>query len=232
MKPHIVIFSTLLLLCHFSFTQTKEGSLSYYIFPEFVEGVVLMKNGNKNDLSINYNAVSEEMVFVKRGHRMAIGETESELIDTVYMNKKKFIKLDGKFVEILYQSKISELYVQYKCELDHSEKPISYSQSSRGAARDNQSFSYGTGLVSESMVTFAYTPNHFLVYYLSQQGKVYEITAMRALRKFYKDKQDQYKSYVKDHEISFENIDQIVELVNYLDNVSNLEANLLTNNYE
>ncbi|MEQ8880150.1 MAG: hypothetical protein RLQ12_10980 [Cyclobacteriaceae bacterium] len=216
MKPHIVIFSVLFILCHFSFTQTKEGNLSYYIFPEFVDGVVLMKSGNENQLSINYNAVSEEMVFVKSGHSMAIGKTESELIDTIYMDKKKFIKLDGKFVEILYQSKITDLYVQYKCELEYSEKPISY-QSSEEVARAEQSISYTTGLVSESKITYAYTPSHYVVYYLNIQGEIFEITSLRDLKKLFKAKQDMYKSYVKNNDIAFENTDQIVGLIRYLD---------------
>ncbi|MEQ9218086.1 MAG: hypothetical protein RLO17_08590 [Cyclobacteriaceae bacterium] len=100
---------------------------------------------------------------MKSGHSMAIGKTESELIDTIYMDKKKFIKLDGKFVEILYQSKITDLYVQYKCELEYSEKPISY-QLSKEVARVEQSISYTTGLVSESRITYAYTPSHYVVY--------------------------------------------------------------------
>lgn len=228
MKPHIVIFSLLLILSHFSFTQTNESSLSHYIFPEFVEGIVLMKSGNKNELSINYNAVTEEMVFVKRGHKMAIGKTESELIDTVFMNDKKFIKLDGQFVEILHQSKISDLYVQYKCELEYSEKPISYGQSAKSAARDNQSISYTTGLVSESRITYQYIPSHYLVYYLKQGKEIHEITSLRDLKKLYKEKQDMYKSYLKHNDVAFDNIDQVVELVIYLDGFTDLESNLLS----
>ena len=216
MKPHIVTFSVLFILCHLSFSQTNTDNISHYILPEFVEGVVLMKSGNENQLSINYNAVTEEMVFVKRGHRMAIGKTESELIDTIYMAEKKFIKLDGQFVEILLQSKSSDLYVQYKCELEYSEKPINYGQS-QGSARDNQSISYTTGLVSESRITYEYTPSHFLVYFLKQQDQIFEITSLKDLKKLYKEKQDRYKSYVKSNDVVFENTDHIVELIQYMD---------------
>lgn len=41
--------------------QTKD--ISHYLFPEFVQGVVLMKSGQKNPAMLNFNAATEEMGF-------------------------------------------------------------------------------------------------------------------------------------------------------------------------
>ncbi len=220
MKPHIVIFSTLFMLFHSSFSQTDGQNTTYFILPEFVDGTVLMKSGNKNKLSINYNAVSEEMIFVKGQHRMAIGNTESELIDTVFMADRKFIRLDGKFVEVLEQTQAYDLYAQHKCKLDYGEKPISYSEASKSSARENQSLSYSTGLVSESRVVYEYIPSPYLVYYFKQQGEILELTSLKQVKKLYKEKQNLYKSFVKENDVAFENADQVADLIYHLESTS------------
>ena len=216
MKSRVCLWLAYLVCFHFSMAQNRTREITHYIFPEFVEGTVLMKNGKKNEVSINYNAVSEEMIFVKGPHKLAIGSTESELIDTIFMKDKKFIRLGGRFVEILHQSATCDLYVEYKCKLDYPGKDVGYGGTSQTAAVDNYSVSYSNGLVYELQLPDDYDTKPYLVYYVKQEGTVSEVTNLRQLMKQFKDKQDLFKNYVKDHNVKFENIQQVVGLVNYL----------------
>jgi len=216
MTPHYCLFLAFVVSLQFLFAQNRTKAITHYIFPEFVEGVVLMKNGKKNEVAINYNAISEEMVFVKGSLKLAIGSTESELIDTIFMDNKKFIRLGGKFVEILHQSNDCDLYVEYKCKLDYPGKPVGYGGTSETAAVDAYSVSYSNGVVYELELPDDYETKPYLIYYLKQEGVVYEVTNLRQFMKQFKEKQDLFKDYVKVNNVKFENTEQVVGLINYL----------------
>lgn len=216
MTPHYCLLLALIVSFHFTLAQNRTKAITHYIFPEFVEGVVLMKNGRKNEVSINYNAISEEMIFVKGSHKLAIGSTESELIDTIYMEDKKFTRLGGRFVEILHQSNDCDLFVEYKCKLDYPGKDVGYGGTSQTAAVDNYSVSYSNGLVYELELPDDYDTKPYLIYYIKQEGEVHEVTNLRQFMKQFKEKQDLFKYYVKDNNVKFENIEQVVGLINYL----------------
>lgn len=216
MTPRYCLLLAFVVSFHFSFAQNRTKAITHYIYPEFVEGVVLMKNGRKNEVSINYNAISEEMIFVKGPHKLAIGSTESELIDTVFMEEKKFIRLGGRFVEILHQSNICDLFVEYKCKLDYPGKDVGYGGTSQTAAVDNYSVNYSNGLVYELQLPDNYDTKPYLIYYVKKEGVVNEVTNLRQFMKHFKDKQDLFKDYVKNNNVKFENIEQVVGLVNYL----------------
>ncbi len=221
MKPLFCLTLAFLMSIHFLYAQNRTKEITHYIYPEFVDGTVLMKNGRKNEVSINYNSISEEMIFVKGSLKLAIGNTESELIDTIYMDDKKFIRLGGKFVEILHQSNTCDFFVQYKCKLDYPGKPVGYGGTSETAAVDAYSVNYSNGVVYELELPDDYDTNPYLIYYLKQEGTIHEITNLRQLMKRFREKQDQFKSYVKANNVKFENIDQVVALVAYLDDSSN-----------
>ena len=50
-----------------SYAQPKFKEVSHYLFPEFTQGVVLMKDGGKNETLLNYNSLTEEMIFENKG---------------------------------------------------------------------------------------------------------------------------------------------------------------------
>lgn len=56
----------LLLFITVSLYAQETDSLSHYVFPEFKPGVVLLKNGVRNNANLNYNAATEEMIFDER----------------------------------------------------------------------------------------------------------------------------------------------------------------------
>ncbi|MEA4995634.1 MAG: hypothetical protein VB079_03980, partial [Petrimonas sp.] len=91
-----------LLLSTTVFLKAQETlTLSHYLFPDFQPGVVLLKNGVRNNAKLNYNAASEEMVFDENGKTLAIGDAVLPQIDTVFVADEKFIRINNKFVRIL-----------------------------------------------------------------------------------------------------------------------------------
>lgn len=56
-----------------------------------------MKSGNRLQALLNYNALSEEMIFVDKDRKLAISREEKEKVDTVYIKGRKFLCLTAVF---------------------------------------------------------------------------------------------------------------------------------------
>jgi len=116
MKP---IFYCLLTVCISvsSYGQQDFVGATHYLFPEFQQGTVLMKDGRVNRALLNYNSLTEEMIFDQQNMKLAIGKQELKNIDTVTITDRKFVVLDNKFVEIVYHSDWV-LYMEHKCKVE------------------------------------------------------------------------------------------------------------------
>lgn len=198
-----------------TFAQVRSTELTHYIFPEFVDGVVLMKNGRKNEASINYNSLSEEMIFEKNGIKLAFGKAETELVDTIFMEDRKFVTLNNKFVELLYQSK-SNLYAEYRCKIQAPGKSVGFGGTSETAAVDNYSTIQGNALY-ELELPEGYKSNPYIIYWLKKDGELKELINMRKLMNLYGEKKDLFKAYVNKHNVKFEEPQDIQGLVKYLE---------------
>lgn len=94
-----------------------------FLFKEFYVGVARMKNGEKVVLNFNYNIVSEKMVFRQKG--LIYDITNQSLIDTVYIQGRKFIPAGKVFHEVMADGK-STLLVQHKGSIKPPSKPAAY----------------------------------------------------------------------------------------------------------
>jgi len=199
-----------------SYPQVKVTEVSHYLLPEFTEGIVQMKSGIKNDFLLNYNSLTEEMIFKDKGKTLAIGYTEMLLIDTVFIKERKFFKLNEIFVELIYHSKC-DLYAENKCTVIYPNKPAAYD----GKSQTSATSSYGS-YKSGSVVYDLKLPDDFEIkpytnYWLQKNGELNKFISIRQLMKLYKNKKSLFKAYVKANDIKYDNQDSIVRLINYLE---------------
>ncbi|MGE4514751.1 MAG: hypothetical protein AB7E26_13205, partial [Chryseobacterium sp.] len=88
---HLINITTLTIL-----SQTES---THYLQPDFADGTVIMKNGTKNQALLNYNMVTEEMVFYQGEQILALADPTLINLDTVVIGDRKFILNDkNKFV--------------------------------------------------------------------------------------------------------------------------------------
>ncbi len=73
-----------------------------------------MKDGTSYERVLNYNSLTEEMLFENNLNKLAI--SNQDMVDTVYVGGKKFFRLDNKFLELIYTS-TADLYVERKCKV-------------------------------------------------------------------------------------------------------------------
>ena len=216
MKPilGILIFG---LICISSHAQQDESEASHYLFPEFNRGVILMKDGTRNDALLNYNALTEEMIFDNNGQKRAIGNNELLRIDTVYINNRKFVALNSKFVELVYHS-VWDLFIEHKCKVIETGKPAGYGGTSQTAAATSVSSLYSQGRVVYNLkLPDEFEAQPYSIYLLKKNGALHTFNNMRELKRFYNSKKGAYKKYLKANRVKFEDQESMIHFIEYLE---------------
>ena len=209
-----ILLLTLCLLTFSGHCQRRGVELSHYIFPEFVKGTVLMKSAVKNPTMLNYNSLTEEMIFDTDGKKLAI--TKLEYIDTVYIEDRKFFPLQDKFVELIYRNKF-ELYAEHKCTVIDPGKPAAYGGTSQTSSTTSYSSLIAGGLVYQLKLPDGYTTKPYTNYWLKKDGKMSLFISLRQLSKLFDDKSDRYKKYVKEHKVVYDKQESLVDLIKYME---------------
>jgi hypothetical protein len=199
-----------------SYAQPEYIEMTHYLFPEFTQGVILMKSGIRNDALLNYNSLTEQMIFEKKGKKLAIGMNELGLIDTVFIKDRKFIAFNSVFVELLSHSKW-DLFIEHKCELEEPGQPSGYGGTSKTTAIKSYSSIYSEGNSYQLKLPEGYKSNPYTYYWIKKNGKLHKFTSMRELKKLYKDKKDLFKAYLKKYRVKYDDQEGIIQLIEYLE---------------
>jgi len=209
----VLLFSLILFS---SFCQSQGVELSHYVFPDFTNGSVLMKSGQQHQALLNYNALSEEMIFVDKGTKLAISKEEKEKIDTVYIKGRKFFVLDGRFLELIYRSGY-ELYAEHRCDVKYPGKPAGYGGTSETSSISTYSGVYSGGILYELRLPDDFSIKPYLIYWLMKDGKINKIVNLKQLNKVFGDRKDQIKEYVGSNKTDYNDIESMVGLIRYLE---------------
>jgi hypothetical protein len=215
MKP-VLYFLILSLSFNPIFSQTNGIELSHYLFPEFTQGTILLKSGIKGNALLNYNSLSEEMIFEKNGKKLAIGKDELDLVDTVFINERKFFPLNNKFVELIYHSKY-DLYAEHKCSMKEPGRPAAYGGTTETTSSQSLSSFTAGGVVYNLKLPDGYVVKPFIFYWLKENGVLNKFINMKQLMRLFDDRKDIIRAYVKNNKVEFNNMESIVQLINYLE---------------
>lgn len=175
-----------------------------------------MKSGIKNQLLLNYNSLTEEMIFENNGKKLAIAEGELKLIDTVFIESRKFIPMNNKFFELAYHSKC-DLYVEHKCSMIAPGKPSAYGGTSQTSSITSISSIKSAGRLYEIELPEGYEIKPYTCYWLKKNGELNKFINMKQLMKLYDDKKDLFKAYVRKYDVRYDNQEGMVQLIKYLE---------------
>ena len=162
------LITLLVLSCMFStlHAQSQVTEIFHYIFPEFVTGSVLMKDGTSHQALLNFNVATEEMIFDQNGQKLAFADVTRKGLDTVFIENRKFVLLDdSKFAEVIHQNGYT-LMVQYKCRVIPPGKPSGYGGTSQTSSVTSYSSLMGSGQLYELKLPDDFKVNPYNVYWL------------------------------------------------------------------
>jgi hypothetical protein len=202
------------IITYSGYTQQQVPIDSHYIFPEFLKGTILMKSGIKNEALLNYNSLSEEMVFDNKGTKLALGQPE--LIDTIFINGRRFFLMDKKFVELVYKSKYA-LCVEHKCNIKDPGKPAGYGGTSQTSATTSYSSYLSGGQVYGLKLPTGIETEPYIEYWLIKDGKQSKFLNIRQLSKLFSEKEDKVKEYTKKNDVKFNNQESLVGFIKFLE---------------
>lgn len=209
-----ILLLPLLFFSLYSMGQNKQLDVTHYIFPEFVKSKVVMHSGGTNSPMLNYNSLTEEMIFESNGRKLAMDKLSD--IDTIYIEGRIFIPYQKKFIELIYRGKF-ELFAVHKCSLLDPGKPAAYGGTSQTSATTSfSSFSSG-GQLYELALPEGYGTKPYTEYLLFKDGKYNSFLTIKQLSKLFEDQSALFKEYTKSHKVKYENQESIVELISYLE---------------
>jgi hypothetical protein len=197
------------------FAQATKNN-SPYVFPEFVKATVLQKGGAMLEAQMNYNMVTQEMLFTKDGTNMVLDNYEN--IDTLYLSSRKFIPVRQVFLEKLTNTAIP-LYIQYKGKamlagssaVDKSNNTaIGGLVGVKGQKGDPSKIkSYDLHLPDG----YQFIPEN--EYWLQKGGSFYPTNSLKKIVKLFPEKEELINAFIKQNNISIIKTDDMIKLVEF-----------------
>lgn len=184
-----------------------------YLFPEFIKGRVMMKNGAQTTAWLNYDAANGRMMF-KQGNDIMI-LTNSEAVDTIYMNNRKFCPIkDYCFLECI-PCKHGMIYVNWSLQNKYKGEKGAYGQISHAANVEMINTSYWTnsGYKQESLDVYKLDNDN--EYWLKLNGEFVKCKNKKSLLKLFPHHKEQIEQYIEEQKIDFSKADHMINLLNF-----------------
>lgn len=194
-----------------------QSASSPFVFPQFVKGTVLQKGGGVVEAQLDYNTITQEMMFDKDGSKLVLDQTDN--IDTAYLDGRKFIPAKTGFYEKLTNTPVA-LYVQYKSTAVNSNASIGAGGGSNNAVGGFVGVKQVKG--SSKIDNYAlqlpagYSVKAQNTYFFQKGGQFYAATDAKKVAKVFPDKEVQLSAFVKDNNINFGKSEDMVKLTEFL----------------
>jgi len=192
--------------------RNMDGSMPQYLYPDFSKSVLLMKTGEKRTSVMNFNTVSEKLVFISDGKYFDL--MNPEILDTVYLNDCKFVPVGKVFYEVVLGDPIA-LYIQHKGDLMEAGAPVGYGGTSQLAYS-----TYITCIDAVGGIFNLELPPNFVVkpapvLWIRKDGEMLSFTTEKQYLKHFPDKAGQIKSYIKKNRLKIDKKEQLIRIVKY-----------------
>jgi len=218
MKKLFAILITLAIFMQAGAQDNSDGSMPQYLFNKFAAGLVKMKNGSRNKALLNYNTVTEKFVFDKNGVLYDVMNTE--LIDTVYLDNRKFVPVGNIFHEVLVEAPIC-LFIQHRSSLQPPGTPAGYGGTSQVAStKIYSSISSGTGRHNLSLPS-DYTVIPDPLYWIRNGNAFDSFINEKQFLKIFPEREEELKKYIKQNKIKFDRLSNVVSLIEHCNEVIN-----------
>jgi hypothetical protein len=193
--------------------SNKDGSMPQYLYGEFSKSDILMKSGQVHNQEIDYNTLTQKMVFTRDSKYYDI--TNPEMVDTVYLNESKFIPVGKAFYEVLLAAPV-KLFVQYKGSLMSAGKPVGYGGTSQVSSSTSLSSIDLNSRVWNLSIPSDYIVRMSKAFWILRGNEMVSFENEKQLLKLFPEKADQLKSYIKENRLKFEKQDNLIKLMKYL----------------
>jgi hypothetical protein len=183
-----------------------------FLFQTFTRSIVKMKSGKLNTAMLNYNTVSEEMVFDQKGVYMVLDKPEE--IDTVFMQNRKFVLVGKAFYEVLVNGP-AVFYIQYKSHY----VPVGSTTAYGLTSQTNGPTAVLTAQSGNQIRSVELPPNVTVspatVYWVKRDNNMSKFTNERQLLKIFPGKENEIKEFIKNSKLDLKSREDLLKIGNY-----------------
>jgi hypothetical protein len=192
--------------------QNKSEPIStHYVLPAFEKGIVRMKNGQIEEVKIDYNMLSEEMIFENGGTRLAMDKIET--IDTVYLGSRKFVPYEKYFLEILLEDQVS-LFIRHKLNILQSGSPAGYGGTTETGAAHSISYLVGSGSLYKLQLPSEYHLTDASQFWIKKESSFFRIGTERQILDIFPEKSKEIKQFIRQNKINLRKEKDVITLIN------------------
>jgi hypothetical protein len=211
MKTKLLLF--LLLTFNFCAAFPQENESPHYLFPQFQKAKILMAQGSVHEAVMNYNLVTEEMIYNTNGKMLALANYYQ--VDTIFIGGCKFIPVGKKFYEVVLKSRIS-FFIQHRKRLSPAGKPAGYGGTSQTSAITSVTSWQSSGKAYELKLSEDFVASENSLYWLLIGNNWLSFISERQLLKLFPDKEQDLKKFIKTNKTDFKKAEEVTALVKYL----------------
>ena len=214
MKFRILIAAALFICCNAQAQADKNvKQLTQYLFPGFTEGRVLQKSGTVTKTQLNYNTLTQEMVFKQDDAFLALDKINE--IDTVFLNNEKFIPGDNMFYKVGVKAPVA-LLIQYTSDIIPPGNETGYGKSqSQATATTNIADLKSGGRAYALSLPDEYSFKNKTAYFLKKDEKYINVSNVKDVKKVFTGKEDLIDDYAKKNKISFKKEEDVITLIEF-----------------
>ncbi len=192
---------------------TVSEKIPQYLFNRFADGIVVKKSGDTVVSLLNYNIVTEEMIFIDNDRFMALGNLQS--IDTVYLNNMIFLPAGNAFYELAVIGRV-KLLVQFSGTVRVEGEDVGYGITSKTSRVTSLSALTNSGVLYNMDLPENLEVSRKITYYVEREGKRERFINKGAFLRIFKDKRKELDQYIKQEGIDFDNYNDVVNLIQHL----------------
>ena len=190
--------------------HAQKVHIYHYVFDTFQKGKVKVKTGVTSEQTINYNILTNEMIYDDGGKFMAIGNAAD--VDTVFINDRKFVPVANKFYEVLTNT-AAPLMMEFTATIEQPGASVGYGNAS--AATNATSINtlvqsgdvYGLKLPDDFKVTPGY------VFYILKDGNYQKFSSAKQLANIFPDKKQMINDLLKKNKTKFSRREDLIALL-------------------
>lgn len=208
---HLILWTCLIAVNTGFLSGQREGQEQQpqFLFPAFHDSKVLLKSGKVQNLRMNYNSLTETMIYISDGDIYDL--TNPGQVDTVFIQNRKFIPVGKAFHEVL-KGGVMPLYCQTKSELKPVGRDAGYGSKSLTSAITSYANISSSGANYNLKIPPDYEVNTRVIYWIN---KTVSFETERQFLKLFPEEAEELKAYIKKNRLKFEKPDHVVEMVSY-----------------
>lgn len=218
--PGLIAINVMLIFGSLSFltAQTEnQMDFSQYLFSSFEESTIITKTGKAINIILNYNTVSEKLVFEQNGQYFDL--TNPETVVTAIIEKREFIPFGTVFLEVIISDQIS-LYIQNRSELVAPGRPTGYGQTSQLTSSNVLSGVQTPSGYYNFKLPDGYTVRPASLYWIKVKEEMHSFLGEKQFLRIFPDESDKLKQFIRKNRIKLNKTEDLIRLVSYLNELN------------